>query len=249
VDDAIADLAAILTEADSIVALTGAGVSTASGVPTYRGADGVWEEFDPKAFHRRRFDADPAGFWEDRVALRAAMYPDGPPDPNAAHQALATLESMGHLDAVLTQNVDGLHAAAGSEDVIQLHGTNRAVRCDTCGESVKADTAFSAARDGELPPSCSCGGTYRPAVVLFGEELDADTLTRANALAREADCLFALGTSLTVRPAARLPDVTTETGGTLGVVNLEATPYDEAAAVVVHADVTDVLPALVRAVD
>jgi NAD-dependent deacetylase len=248
VDDAIDDLATIVTEADSTVALTGAGVSKASGVPTYRGADGVWDQFDRMAFHRRRFEADPAGFWEDRVALRAAMYPDGRPAPNIAHEALASLESMGQLDAILTQNVDGLHTVAGSESVMQLHGTDRLVRCEACDGTIKAATAFAEAREGTLPPPCSCGGVYRPAVVLFGEELRGDTISRANAHVRDADCLLALGSSLTVRPAARLPAVATETGATLAVINLDATPYDEQADIVIQQDLTAVLPALVKAV-
>ncbi|WP_254280349.1 NAD-dependent deacylase [Haloarcula marina] len=239
--DAVADA---LRRADTAVALTGAGVSTASGIPSFRGEDGIWDRFDPTDFHRRRFDADPAGFWADRRTLREEMYGDVTPGPNAAHDALAALEAEGHVDAVVTQNVDGLHADAGSQRVVELHGTHRRVRCDDCGDRRPADPVFAAAADGDLPPRCDCGGVYRPDVVLFGESLPDDALTDAQRLARQSDVFLAVGSSLSVRPASLLPKIAVDSGGRFVVVNFEETTRDAAATDVIRDDVTDVLPAL-----
>ena len=161
-EETIAALANEMADATDVVALTGAGVSTASGVPSFRGDGGIWEQFDQRDFHFRRFEADPAGFWCDRLDLRETFYGDRKIEPNAAHEALANLEARGHLDALLTQNVDGLHQAAGSETVIELHGTNREVACVDCGHREQADPVFERARDGDLPPTCpDCGGTLQ----------------------------------------------------------------------------------------
>ena len=243
--DAVADA---MQNGDSTVALTGAGVSTASGIPSFRGDDGVWDQFDPMAFHRRRLDADPAGFWLDRLDLRRELYADLDPVPNAAHEALVDLESRGLLDAVVTQNVDGLHHTAGADRVVELHGTNQRVRCDDCGDRVSADEIFDRAADGDLPPRCDCGGVFRPDVVLFGESLPDEAMDVAQRLARESDVFLALGSSLSVRPASLLPQIATRAGSTLVVVNFDPTPRDGEAAYVVREDVTTVLPALVSRV-
>lgn len=242
-EDGLDGLADAVRTADTAVALTGAGVSTASGIPSFRGEDGIWNEWDPNSFHRRRLDADPAGFWRDRIDLRATLT-DGDPEPNAAHDALAAMEAGGHLEAVLTQNVDGLHTAAGSDRVVELHGTNRRVRCDDCGATEPAEPVFERARAGQRPPRCDCGGVVRPDVVLFGESLDDGVLDEAQRLARESDVLLAVGSSLSVRPAALLPRIAIEAGATLAVVNFDTTPQDEAADYLFRSDVTTVLPAL-----
>ena len=250
-EDALGSLAAAIRTADTTVALSGAGVSTASGIPSFRGEDGIWNEWDPKSFHRRRLDADPAGFWRDRLALREALTGDDP-EPNAAHDALATLEADGRLDAVLTQNVDGLHTVAGSDRVVELHGTNRRVRCDDCGATEPAEPVFDRVADcasggtgsRSLPPRCECSGVYRPDVVLFGESLADTVLEEAQRLARESDVFLAVGSSLSVRPAALLPSIATDAGGSLAVVNFDETPQDGAADYLFREDVTAVLPAL-----
>jgi NAD-dependent deacetylase len=243
-DETLDAVAAALRTAETGVALTGAGVSTASGIPSFRGEDGVWERHDPADFHRRRFDADPAGFWEDRVSLREAIYGDVDPEPNAAHEALAALEAGGHLDAVLTQNVDGLHDAAGTDRVVELHGTHRRVVCDGCGHRRDAEAVFEQAADGDLPPRCDCGGVYRPDVVLFGEPMPDVAMNEAQRLARDSDVFLAVGSSLSVQPASLLPKIAAEAGSTLVVMNYEETPRDASAAHVLRADVTRVLPAI-----
>ncbi|GGM67321.1 NAD-dependent deacetylase [Halarchaeum rubridurum] len=230
--------------ADTAVAFTGAGVSTASGIPSFRGENGVWNgAYDPADFRIERFERDPAGFWVDRVDLHEAMYP---PDvaPNAAHDALAALEDAGVLDAVITQNVDGLHAAAGTDTLLEIHGNARRSVCVDCGETVPTGDVRERVRDddGDQPPRCACGGLLKPDVVLFGERLP-DCFSEARRLAREADAFLVAGSSLTVAPASTLPEIAAR-DGTLCIVNDEATPHDDAALAVCRADVTDVLPTM-----
>ncbi|MFC7166252.1 NAD-dependent deacylase [Halospeciosus flavus] len=244
-DEAETDVAAIadaLRDADTAVAFTGAGVSTASGIPSFRGDDGVWEtEFDPQSFHVSRFRSDPAGFWADRLELHERMFPDDVA-PNAAHDALASLEAEGHLDAVITQNTDGLHQRAGSEDVVELHGANHRVECQECKQKEDAEPARERARDGELPPTCrACGGPLKPDVVLFGEQLPTMAMHRARELADDADAFLVAGSSLTVEPAASLPRRAARDGH-LSIVNFDETESDRYADVVVRGDVTEVLP-------
>lgn len=245
-DEQVDSLAATIRDADTVVALTGAGVSTASGVPSFRGEGGIWERFDQRDFHFRRFEADPTGFWADRIKLREAFFGDRVIEPNAAHDALARMEEHGVLNGIITQNIDGLHAAAGSEAVIELHGTNQDVECVDCGGREPAEAAFERARDGELPPECErCGGVLKPAVVLFGESMPDEPTLRAHELTGEADVFLAIGSSLTVHPAASLPSRAQDGGATLGIVNLESTPLSATADYDIRGDVTDVLPEVV----
>ncbi|MEF8775909.1 MAG: NAD-dependent protein deacylase [Haloarculaceae archaeon] len=248
VAERLADLAAAVRNADQVVALTGAGLSTASGVPDFRSEGGVWETHDPRDFEFGRFRSDPAGFWQDRLALHETLVGEGV-EPNPGHEALANLERRGCLEAVVTQNVDGLHRAAGAESVLCLHGTNDRVECRDCGERKPAGPVRERARGGELPPTCeACGGVLKPAVVLFGEPLPAGALERARELVRRSDLVLIAGTSLTVEPAASLPQVAEQTGASLAVINLEETRLSDRATFDFRADVTDVLPALAEAV-
>jgi NAD-dependent deacetylase len=173
------------------------------------------------------------------------MYGDGV-EPNAAHEALANLERAGHLDTLLTQNVDGLHEAAGSSGVVRLHGRRDEVVCDDCGAREPAGTVVERVTDGAVPPTCDCGGVFKPAVVLFGEQLPAEPLDRAQRRARESDLFLAAGSSLSVRPASLLPRIAAESGATLAVVNLEETPVSELADFDVRRDVTEVLPRVIE---
>ncbi len=240
--------------AETVVAFTGAGISQPSGVPTFRGDDGVWEQFDEGQFTYGRFQRDPEGFWADRVELQRVMF-DGEYEPNAAHEALAAMGRDGSLEAILTQNTDGLHGKAaesvGDESaaeesdetaILELHGNSQRVRCTDCGKRMEGDPIFERATNGELPPTCDCGGVYKPDVVLFGEQLPGAVIQRARSLAGESDVFLAIGSSLVVEPAASLPRLAASSGATVGIVNLESTPVDSSADVVVREDVTDVLP-------
>lgn len=246
--EGVSALADAVAAADRTVALTGAGVSTASGIPAFRGEGGLWERHDPADFTIEAFERDPAGFWEGWLGFHESAL-SGEVTPNAAHDALAGMEAEGHLTAVLTQNVDGLHRAAGSGTVLALHGRADRASCRTCGEAVPMDAAMAAVRDGESPPRCgSCGGVRKPDTVLFGERLPQRTLARARAHANESDVLVAAGTSLTVEPAASLPRLAGRAGATVAVVNDEPTDVDPRADHVLRGDVTEVLPALREAV-
>lgn len=238
-------LAADILAADHVVALTGAGVSTASGLPSFRGEDGIWgNEFDPADFQYSRFQSDPVEFWRDRIDLHDRMYGEDI-QPNAAHKALADLQTAGVLDGLITQNVDGLHAAAGSEGILELHGNAQRAVCDSCGKRTSAGSVYERARDGELPPRCGeCNGVLKPDVVLFGQPMPEAALQQAQHHARDADVFLAVGSSLTVEPAASLPRVAATRGATVAVVNLDETSISAEATYDIREDVTAVLPAL-----
>jgi NAD-dependent deacetylase len=241
----IEQLAAAMGPERHAVALTGAGVSTGSGIPDFRGEGGIWEQFDPAEFRYDRFRRDPAGFWERRIEMQAAVY-GGDVEPNPAHDALAALEARGVLDTLLTQNVDGLHAAAGSETVVELHGNASRVVCERGDTRQPFDPVRVA--NGDLPPRCGdCDGLLRPDVVLFGEQLPGQALRRARETTRDADVFLAVGSSLTVDPVASLPRLARRHGATLAVLNLESTPVSDLADYDLRRDVTAVLPRLVEA--
>lgn len=245
--DDVAAFADAVRAANATVALTGAGVSTASGVPDFRGEDGVWDRFDPGAFRIDRYRRAPGDFWGDWLRLHDDLV-EGDPEPNAAHRALADLEAADHLEAVVTQNVDGLHRAAGSERVIHLHGRGDRAVCPTCDDGVPIDAVPERARAGELPPTCEeCGGPLKPDTVLFGEPLPVDALQEATSSMRDADAVVVAGSSLEVDPAGSLPGEAPR-DATIAVVNLQPTPLDDRADHVFREDVTAVLPAIRDAV-
>lgn len=221
--------------------MTGAGVSAESGIPTFRGEGGLWTKYDPvKVSSIESFIADPASYWrvsKDRGRLALAA------QPNPGHAALAQLEADGHLVAVVTQNTDGLHQAAGSRRVIELHGSGRTVACMECGRrEPRADV--QARLDVEMPPVCqSCGGIYlKPTVVLFGEAMPAAAVQDAFDLASQTDVVLVVGSSLAVYPAANVPLAALRAGARMIVVNAEPTPFDRLANVVIHGRSGEVLP-------
>jgi NAD-dependent deacetylase len=237
-----------IRDAETVVALTGAGVSTASGIPDFRSDGGIWDRFDPQDFHVSRFDADPEGFWTERVEMIEEVYGDDV-EPNPAHEALAALEADGHLDGLVTQNIDGLHQQAGSDEPVEVHGNGQRVVCRSCRRRYDADPVYDRVSEGEVPPTCEhCDGTLKPDVVLFGEQLPEHALFRAQSLAEQADTFLVAGSSLTVQPAASFPRVAASNGATLVLVNLESTPLSDRAEYDFRADVTDALPALVERV-
>ncbi|MFT4921250.1 MAG: NAD-dependent deacetylase [Halobacteriales archaeon] len=237
-------LAGDIRRADRVVAFTGAGVSTASGIPDFRGESGLWERYDPEQFHIRAFERDPGSFWETMVGVyEEAFGVDA--EPNPAHEALAEMERAGVLEGVVTQNADRLHQQAGTENVIELHGNLREAVCQSCAQREPLSESIDRAREGDLPPRCrDCGGVVKPAGVLFGEQLPEHALYRAHALAEKADVFLAAGSSLSVEPAASLPTTAADRGATLAIVNLDPTPVDANADYTFRADVTEVLPRL-----
>ena len=225
--------------------MTGAGVSAESGIPTFRGEGGLWTRYDPvKVASIEYFMADPSAYWtvskaRGRVALAAR--------PNPGHHALAALEASGHLVAVVTQNTDGLHQDSGSRTVIEVHGSGRLVECLGCGNR-EPRSEVQARLDMEMPPRCKvCGGTFlKPTVVLFGEPLPQEAIQHALALARQADVMLVVGSSLVVRPAADIPLVAVRSGAQLIVINAEPTPLDALAAIVIRGKSGEVLPEIVE---
>lgn len=241
---AIQNAAARLQRARRIVALTGAGLSTESGIPDFRSPGGVWERFRPIEYQEfLASHAARAEHWRYKQATVPAMLAAA---PNAAHLALAELEATGRLRAVITQNIDALHQRAGSRHVLELHGTNLETACLQCATRAPIAEALAQLGAGADVPVCAhCAGWLKPATVSFGQALPADVLQEAATLVRESDCLLALGSSLLVHPAASLAGLAKQHGAALIVVNLTATPYDEQADVVVHGRLGDVLPAMV----
>lgn len=247
-EERIETLASIIREASSTVAFTGAGVSTASGIPDFRSEGGIWEKHDPDAFNLFAFQRDPGAFWAEMIDIYDDAFP-ADPVPNAAHRALATMESAGHVETVVTQNADRLHQKAGSQDVIELHGTLEEVVCQSCSFSGPMTAASDRAAAGELPPRCpECDGILKPDGVLFGEQLPEYALFRAHALAERSDVYVVAGSSLAVEPAASLPETAAKQGSTVAIVNFDPTPHDEIADFVFREDVTEVLPRLADAV-
>jgi len=232
-------LAELIRANQPCVALTGAGVSTESGIPDFRSAGGIWSHYDPyEVGSIDAFRRDPARVWEF-YGLRLGVLADA--EPNAAHHALARLEAAGLLDAVITQNVDRLHAAAGSRDVVEVHGSIERAECIACGAEVAPDELRHLL---PLPVCPRCGAVLKPGVVMFGELLPEAAIDRAVELARGAALLLVVGSSLEVWPVAGLPEETLGHGGKLAIVNRDPTRYDARAALVVHRSAGDVLKPL-----
>jgi NAD-dependent deacetylase len=243
--DAVHRAAHRIRTARHAVALTGAGLSTESGIPDFRSPGGIWERFRPIEYqeflssHEARIE-----HWRYKQATVPAMLHA---EPNAAHRALAQLEAAGRLVAVITQNIDALHQRAGSRHVLELHGTNLEAACLDCGVRVPIGDALEQLgrgdAEGDAVPRCAqCRGWLKPATVSFGQALPADVLREAATLAEKSDCFLALGSSLLVNPAAALAGLAKRCGAALIVITLGNTPYDDVADVVIHGPLAETLP-------
>jgi NAD-dependent deacetylase len=237
-------LAGLIRESGCTVALTGAGISVPSGIPDFRSpGTGLWEKVDPmEVAHLDVFINDPGRFWS-YYRPRFGMLSDK--EPNPAHRALAELEERGMLDAVITQNIDTLHRKAGSQKVVEVHGTIETCSCWNCGQAYPRE-AVESMFDAEGIARCECGGPVKPDVVLFGEMLPGGAMLEAHALCERADLLLCVGTSLEVYPVAGLPSVTRGAGGAVAIVTKGPTPYDVEAEVRLDGDVVEELEALLR---
>lgn len=239
-------LAEMIGEAESVVALTGAGISVPSGIPDFRTpGKGLWAQVDPMkvatidAFHR-----DTKAFWE---FYRPRFEMLGDKRPNAAHLALAELEREGRLRAVITQNIDRLHRRAGTEDLIEVHGSIETSSCTTCGSSWTLEQVQELFDEDGIATCSGCMGKVKPDVVLFGEMLPVAAIERARELAEGADLMLCAGSSLEVFPVAGLPELTLEAGGQLAILTRSKTPYDRAATVRLRGDLAEQLPAVAGA--
>jgi NAD-dependent deacetylase len=250
-DAAAATARRLLTDSRRIVALTGAGISTDSGIPDFRGPDGVWTR-DPEAekystIDHYLSDAD----LRRRAWLRRLDNPAWTAEPNAGHRALVDLERSGRLDVLVTQNIDGLHLRAGSspDKVVEVHGTIRSAMCVDCDWRGPMGPVLDRIRAGEADPACEvCGGVLKSSTVFFGENLREQDVERAFDAASAAEVLLCVGTSLQVYPVARMVPLARAAGAEVVIVNAEPTPFDEGA-VTVRGSISEVLPSLVGAPD
>jgi NAD-dependent deacetylase len=241
-------VAAWIHGADRIVVLTGAGISTESGIPDFRGPNGVWTK-NPgaeKAATLRHYLGDPVV--RRQAWLNRLDSPIWTSDPNAGHEAVARLEGVAALDLLVTQNIDGLHQAAGSspELVVEIHGNVREAKCTSCGWRGPMSETLDRVRAGEADPPClECGGILKSATISFGENLVVADLERAQSASARCDLFLALGTSLGVYPAARLPEIAVRAGARLVVMNAQETPFDDVADAVFRDPLGALLPDLV----
>jgi NAD-dependent protein deacetylase/lipoamidase len=247
IDTRVETLAGLVREAGTVVALTGAGISVPSGIPDFRSpGTGLWANVDPmEVAHIDAWRADPQRFWQfygNRFQTLEGK------QPNGAHHALVELERRGHLQAVITQNIDMLHRKAGTGELVEVHGSIERSVCLGCGARYPLDDVRERiVVDDASVPHCDCGDPLKPDVVLFGEWLRADALDRAYALAAEADLLLCVGSSLEVHPVAQLPGVTRSGGGQVAIVTQGPTPWDDRVAVKLDGDVVAELEALLDA--
>ena len=243
--DSLVDQAvALLREADHLVVLSGAGISTPSGIPDFRSAgSGLWDQADPyevasiKAFRRR-----PQSFYDWLRPLLGLLFSA---DPNPAHLALSQMEDYGLLQCIITQNIDGLHRKAGSRCVCEVHGHLREATCLNCfaefeGSSILAEYL----KGGEVPSCTQCGGVIKPNVILLGELLPVSVMAKARKQAASCDLMLVVGSSLEMAPAGELPQLAKRSGARLIFVNLSTTPLDSIADLIIHADAADILPRL-----
>jgi NAD-dependent deacetylase len=244
--DELAEAVAVVSTAARITVLSGAGISTDSGIPDFRGPNGLWTR-NPGAERLSSFQAyrdDPdvrRQSWQARL-----VHPVWDAEPNAAHHALAGLERTGRLVAIVTQNIDGLHQRAGSTKVVEVHGTMHETECLTCGDRRPMLAALDRVAAGAADPEClACGGILKSATISFGQPLDARVLDAAKDAALSCDLMLAVGSSLSVQPAAGLVGLAARAGATVVICNASETPYDGMAAFVLRSPLGTVLPALV----
>ena len=244
----VTEVADWLASAQSVVALTGAGISTESGIPDFRGPDGVWTR-DPAAERLSNIGYYIADARVRRESWqRRAEHPAWTARPNAGHRALVDLERVGRLDLLVTQNIDGLHLAAGSspDQSIEIHGTIRDTACLGCGDRRPMPEALQRVRAGEMDPPCLvCGGILKSATVSFGQNLNPREIARAETAAGDCDLFLAIGTSLTVYPVARLPERALAQAARLVIINAQPTPLDDRAHAVLRGSAGEILTSLV----
>ena len=252
--DTAADIDAVaawLREARSVAVLTGAGISTESGIPDFRGPEGVWTK-NPGAERTATIQHYVAN--RDHRVRSWAGRAGGPmhtAEPNAGHEALTALEAKGALDTLVTQNIDGLHHAAGLPParIIEIHGTVRDYACLGCGDRGPIEVVLERVRGGDEDPHCErCGGLLKSATISFGQALIAADLERAQLAAAASDLFLAIGTSLTVYPVAALPEIALQAGARLVILNAQETPCDPYAAAILRGAIGETLPAIVERV-
>lgn len=246
-DELVEEVAELLANARKVVAFTGAGHSTESGIPDFRGREGIWTKYDPNDFTYQKFVGDPEArkrIWRGLSAFGKSSQTE----PNPGHYALTDLYGLGKLDCIITQNVDGLNQKAGvpDEKVIELHGTTRYVKCLKCARRYPSEEIGRRLEEGVEDPVCDdCGGMLKPAAVFFGEAMPMQETAEAQRRSQQCDLMMVLGSSLVVYPAAYMPAYAVEAGAKLVIINAEPTPMDAYADVCIRGMLGQVLPRIV----
>jgi NAD-dependent deacetylase len=241
----IEELAEFVRASHCVLVFTGAGISTGSGIPDYRGPQGVWKTKQPVSFDEfMRSEDARIRHWQMKLESHE-MFKNA--KPNAAHLAIAELERLGFLDTLVTQNIDGLHIDAGSSPhrTIEIHGTSRKVECMRCHTLTEPEPWMEAFRASGRPPICDCGGHLKSATISFGQAMPEEKLARAFDAAEHSDLVIAVGTTLEVQPAASIPLVALRQGARYAIINRGPTGQDEIATIRIEGDAVEVLPAVV----
>ena len=248
-NDKIARIARKIKERGRNIVFTGAGISTESGIPDYRSQGGIWDKFRPVYFdefmssHESRVE-----YWRRWIELFQGIQQA---QPNAGHTAIARLYQMGLLAAVITQNVDGLHQAAGitADNIIELHGNTRRIRCMSCRAVTSSAAIWERLQSGDAAPECECGGYLKPDTISFGQAMPVDEVEKAAALSRGCDFFMVVGSTLLVQPAAHMPVYARQNNAFLAIVNLSETPYDNMCDVLIRDKAGEVLQSIVQEVE
>jgi NAD-dependent deacetylase len=243
-EEKVAKIAEKIKAGEKNIIFTGAGISTESGIPDYRSQGGIWDRFRPVYFDEFMSSKESREeYWRRWVELYRGLLQA---EPNPAHMTVAELCEADLLDAVITQNVDGLHQASGvsGDKIIELHGNTRRIRCMHCRKLTPTDEVWQRLAEGDTAPECSCSGFLKPDTVSFGQSMPADEVERATALSRTCDFFMVVGSTLLVQPAAHMPYYAKNNGALLAIVNLSETPCDNICDVLVQEEAGKVLPAI-----
>ncbi len=234
----------LVSKAKRISALTGSGISVDSGIPDFRSEGGLWKRYDPLEFATlESFERNPTKFWTMGKELAETIVKA---QPNAAHIALAKLETQGKLSGIITLNIDNLHQSAGSKNVIELRGNYLSAHCIDCGSEYFGKNVHERVAQGQIPPKCEqCGGVLKSAAILFGEPLPEEPMTRAVELCKNTDLMIVIGTSLTIYPAAYLPQLAKNEGAKILLVNLDGNNKDNVADIVIKGRSSDIIPEII----
>ena len=247
-NEKISLIAQRILEGDKNIVFTGAGISTESGIPDYRSKGGIWDKFRPVYFDEFMSSKNARiEYWRRKAELYHDLVQA---KPNPAHMSLVKLYEMGLLEAVITQNIDGLHQESGlpDEKVIELHGNTRRVRCMSCGKTISIHEAQKRIEAGDLAPECECGGYMKSDTISFGQAMPADEVEKTIDLSRNCDFFLVVGSTLLVQPAALMPSYAKQSGAFLAIVNLSQTPYDERCDVLIRGKAGEVLLEIVNTI-
>ncbi|MHA2395590.1 MAG: SIR2 family NAD-dependent protein deacylase [Candidatus Thorarchaeota archaeon] len=242
--DAIKRAKELVAKSKKITAFTGAGISVDSGIPDFRSEGGLWERYDPHEYATiESFTQNPTKFWTMGRELAETILKA---EPNSAHDGLAKLEADGKLIGVITLNIDNLHQAAGNEHVVELHGNYLRAHCIECNAEYVGEKVHQSVVNGEIPPKCEkCSGVLKSEAILFGEQLPEAAMSEATDMCRDTDLMLVIGTSLSIYPAAFLPQLAKNSGAKVILVNLEGVNRDSVADIVLRGRATEVIPKIV----